>query len=312
MLKTVSTQLALASDTLPEVLANGNTTGGTDLAVSSGDDITFADNSKAIFGAGSDLSIHSDGTTGQVTGNVNVTGTFGATGQSTFSNNVGIGTASPARPLDVSRSVGSIIANFKNTSGTLSFITVGNTTATADQIRIGANGDALTLSTNYAERFRLDASGHAIIPAGVTLGTAAGVYAAANTLDDYEEGTWTPVLADASAGGNVATGAFSGTYVKIGKQVTLNCTLTNITTSGMTAGNNLYIRGLPFATGVGHMGSLMARDVTYSGEIAPKTLEGQSYLYLYQYSSAGAVTVLTVAGIASGTADLWLTVTYEV
>jgi hypothetical protein len=48
-------------DTLAEVLAQGNTTGGTDLAVSTGDDITFADNSKAIFGAGSDLQIYHDG-----------------------------------------------------------------------------------------------------------------------------------------------------------------------------------------------------------------------------------------------------------
>jgi len=48
-------------DTLSEILANGNTTGGTDLAVSTGDDITFADSSKAIFGAGSDLQIYHDG-----------------------------------------------------------------------------------------------------------------------------------------------------------------------------------------------------------------------------------------------------------
>jgi hypothetical protein len=67
-------------DTLAEVLAQGNTTGGTDLAVSTGDDITFADSSKAIFGAGSDLQIYSDGTTGQVTGNVNVTGSVTADG----------------------------------------------------------------------------------------------------------------------------------------------------------------------------------------------------------------------------------------
>jgi len=55
----VDTQVATV-DTLPEVLANGNTTGGTDIAVSSGDDITFADSSKAIFGAGSDLQIYHD------------------------------------------------------------------------------------------------------------------------------------------------------------------------------------------------------------------------------------------------------------
>jgi hypothetical protein len=48
-------------DTLAEILAIGNTTGGTDLAVSTGDDITFADSSKAIFGTGSDLQIYHDG-----------------------------------------------------------------------------------------------------------------------------------------------------------------------------------------------------------------------------------------------------------
>ena len=48
-------------DTLAEILANGNTTGGTDIAVGTGDDITFADSSKAIFGAGSDLQIYHDG-----------------------------------------------------------------------------------------------------------------------------------------------------------------------------------------------------------------------------------------------------------
>ena len=56
-----------AHDSLPDVLVVGNTTGGTDLAVSTGDDITFADNSKAIFGAGSDLQIYHDGSNSYVT-----------------------------------------------------------------------------------------------------------------------------------------------------------------------------------------------------------------------------------------------------
>ena len=50
-----------ANNDLSEVLANGNTTGGTDLAVSAGDDITFTDTSKAIFGAGGDLEVYHDG-----------------------------------------------------------------------------------------------------------------------------------------------------------------------------------------------------------------------------------------------------------
>ncbi len=47
-------------DTFAEVLALSNTTGGTDISVSTDDDITFADSSKAIFGAGSDLQIYHD------------------------------------------------------------------------------------------------------------------------------------------------------------------------------------------------------------------------------------------------------------
>ena len=49
-------------DTLAEILALSNATGGTDIAVGTGDDITFADNSKAIFGSGSDLQIYHSGT----------------------------------------------------------------------------------------------------------------------------------------------------------------------------------------------------------------------------------------------------------
>jgi hypothetical protein len=48
-------------DTLAEVLANGNTTGGTNLSVSTGDNIKFADSSQAIFGAGDDLRINHNG-----------------------------------------------------------------------------------------------------------------------------------------------------------------------------------------------------------------------------------------------------------
>lgn len=50
------------ADTLSEVLGLGNTTGGTNIAVSASDDITFGDGSKAIFGGGSDLEIFHNGT----------------------------------------------------------------------------------------------------------------------------------------------------------------------------------------------------------------------------------------------------------
>ena len=146
---------------------------------------------------------------------------------------------------------------------------------------------------------------------GIDFSATAGT-GTSELFDDYEEGTWTPVVADASAGGNTATGTFTGTYTKIGRMVTLNAVLVDINTSGMTSGNILYLRNLPFVTTTGHIGSNLMRSVTYSGQIAPRTLDGLSYLYFMEYSSGSATSVLTVGGISSGVADIWFTVTYEV
>lgn len=70
----------------------------------------------------------------------------------------------------------------------------------------------------------------------------------ANTLDDYEEGTWTPVLTRSSTASVLTYGAQAGTYTKIGRQVTVhfNFQITAITTQG--TGNN-QITGLPFTSG---------------------------------------------------------------
>ena len=67
---TIADIVDLGNETLAQVLANGNTTGGTDIAVSAADDITFTDTSKAIFGDGSDLKIYSNGTDGYVEASV--------------------------------------------------------------------------------------------------------------------------------------------------------------------------------------------------------------------------------------------------
>ncbi len=57
------------ADTLSEVLVLGNTTGGTDIAVSANDHITFTDSSRAKFGASSDLVIFHDGTNSYIQDN---------------------------------------------------------------------------------------------------------------------------------------------------------------------------------------------------------------------------------------------------
>lgn len=58
------TNVIIPSATLENVLDAGNSTSGKDIVVSASDDITFSDSSKAIFGAGSDLQIYHDATSG--------------------------------------------------------------------------------------------------------------------------------------------------------------------------------------------------------------------------------------------------------
>ena len=74
--------------------------------------------------------------------------------------NVGVGTTSPARRLEVYNSSSSMISQFRSGSGTSSFICFANTASTADQVRIGSISSNLVLSTNYTERMRINSSGN--------------------------------------------------------------------------------------------------------------------------------------------------------
>ena len=67
-----------------------------------------------------------------------------------------------------------------------------------------------------------------------------------NTLDDYEEGTWTPVMGGSGGTSGQSYSTQVGYYVKIGKQVTVTWT-TTISTVGTITGN-LQIQGLPFTS----------------------------------------------------------------
>ena len=65
-------------------------------------------------------------------------------------------------------------------------------------------------------------------------------------LDDYEEGTWTPVIsADATP---TAYATQVGVYTKVGRQVTVIFTF-NISTIGSFAGAAVKVTGFPFTSG---------------------------------------------------------------
>jgi hypothetical protein len=68
----------------------------------------------------------------------------------------------------------------------------------------------------------------------------------ANTLDDYEEGTFTPVLNRTGTAPTISYASRNGRYTKVGNQVTIQVSITNITVSSAGTGDN-SLSGLPFA-----------------------------------------------------------------
>lgn len=70
----------------------------------------------------------------------------------------------------------------------------------------------------------------------------------ANTLDDYEEGTWTPVLSFVTPGNlSVVYSTQVGWYIKIGQLATISANVQTSTFTHTTASGNGEITGLPFA-----------------------------------------------------------------
>jgi hypothetical protein len=82
-------------------------------------------------------------------------------------------------------------------------------------------------------------------------------------LDDYEEGTWTPSTAYATF---VGAASSSGTYTKIGRQVTVNGTLTGATSVTVGA-SGILTTSLPFTASFDGIGSMAASSNTASGVI---------------------------------------------
>jgi hypothetical protein len=120
---------------------------------------------------------------------------------------------------------------------------------------------------------------------GITFPATTSISADANTLDDYERGTWTP-----SIGGTATYTTQSGSYVKIGRLVYVQGIVeVNVIGTGSTT----VVTGLPFAIG-GNNANIPAQ-VGYYNAIAST---------VYSIGSAITSSQITFGGLtAAGTAN---------
>jgi hypothetical protein len=97
--------------------------------------------------------------------------------------------------------------------------------------------------------------------AGITFPATQSASSDVNTLDDYEEGTWTPIVT--SGTGSLTAYNQAGQYTKVGRLVTLNFYF-QITTLG-TAGSVAIITGLPFSAATSSISAGSASENAVSG-----------------------------------------------
>jgi len=175
---------------------------------------------------------------------------------SVSTSNVGIGTSSPDGKLDVA-SAGNLVSTGAFTNPHLAL----TATATTDNDSFVGITYATSDSTNYGWSMgaRRESGGNGYLEIRQHFNSATGTQiarftgnglcfgsdtAAANALDDYEEGTWTPVFEGDTTAGTYSYGG-GGAYRKIGSQVTVWCSLIDVTEVSAGSGQ-MKISGLPY------------------------------------------------------------------
>jgi len=131
--------------------------------------------------------------------------------------------------------------------------------------------------------------------------------AGANTLDDYEEGTWTPAFV------NIGTGTYTtqfGRYTKVGRLVTIECYLV-LATLG-TASGAAIVSGLPFTCSITSTTSQMwTNNFASSGQNVVGLFGGATQLDLYSIPASGGVSGIAMSAL-TGTSNIVFNFSYSV
>jgi hypothetical protein len=139
----------------------------------------------------------------------------------------------------------------------------------------------------------------------------------ANTLDDYEEGTWTPTVVGNSTAGTYTLSSVRAYYTKVGNQVTLYAGFGFSAASG--GSGYAQIGGLPFAykSSSSCVGAIITNFFNFTSSppagvtIQNTTSASSTTLYIGESVDNGAIVDAPVSGVSTST-QFYFTLTYTV
>jgi len=248
-----------------------------------------------------------------------------------YGGNTLIGTTTDAGyKLDVNgtaRVSGVLTANaaLSNTAGVFALTMQGGYTGLRTGVDGSFNVDVYKSGTGYINPFKIGSTGAASFSAGVGISgataPASGIEfpatqvasASANNLDDYEEGTWTMGIAFGGGSTGVTYSNNSGTYTKIGRQVTVNGVFL-LSNKGTSIGS-VRITGLPFTIGNTNSNyssaSLWYNNVSIINEQINIGVTNTTTIAIEQISSLGVITGVTDTNFANNS-EVVISFTYFV
>ena len=130
-----------------------------------------------------------------------------------------------------------------------------------------------------------------------------------NLLDDYEEGTFTPVF-EKSDSSTTYNGL--GVYTKVGNQVTVSIRLNNIGIDFTTGGQTVQVTGFPF-TNNSTVNTIAASYINYTATAtswSAKLVGGTTIMYFYRYGVATSDNVRMTTADLSRYTDFDISITY--
>ena len=159
--------------------------------------------------------------------------------------------------------------------------------------------DLRFLASGSTERMRLNTTGAVVLQGGNTAASGVGIAfpatqsasSDANTLDDYEEGTWTPN----QGSGLTVVGTFSsnGSYTKVGRLVTIRGIVFGSTSVAASSAGKIS-SNLPFTPTADTAGSYFNGTLSVGGQVD------------------AAPTGVFAVGTIAATTGIYFSATYEV
>jgi hypothetical protein len=245
--------------------------------------------------------------------------------------NVGIGNSDPQRAL--------VVAASDSTGVQTQYVNTTTGSALGDGFTVGINASEqaefwnaentdMLFATNNTERMKIASDGVAhfngdvkVLSGDIQMGNGRGINFSASshfsgmtseTLDDYEEGTWTPTVSFGGASVSVVyTANTNGRYVKVGGVVHVSGCLF-LSSKGSSTGD-AAIGGLPFGMLNSAEGTKASATIGQLSGVSftayPSMLASGSALYLYDTTTGGTLAAIDNSNLTDGT-SIYFTASY--